>query len=459
MTIPSSPPADTTVPAPATTAPTLLSFRSPRLWVLIGLICAIAAAAQAIGPAVIPLGIATVTLLPMIWGILAGAVVSGQRLKPLPIDLQQAATVVMGVAVLFLCARLSFTIGPNLPVLFQAGPALLLQEAGHLFGTIALALPLAVLLRMGPATVGATFSIDREGSFAMVSERFGSDSPQYRGVLSMYVFGTVFGAVIISIVASLAASLGLFDPLALAMGAGVGSGSMMAAAASVIVAQHPEMQEQVLALAAASNLITGLLGLYIGVWVSLPLADRLYKLLTRNRSATLPGRGAAHGTMDAQAGDAVAARVLEKPRVGIPLWMSLSIIGVAGLIVSVIAAKTFAWQMVVVYVLLALLVAAGLGVSRLTRGKVPAIITVTTVGLLLTSPISPVAAALIDMSKSVDFLALITVMLTIAGLSLGKDLPMLKSIGWKIIPVGTVAITASFLLSAVVAEFALGFWG
>ncbi len=106
---------------------------------------------------------------------------------------------------------------PNIQLLFEAGPALLLQELGHLFGTIALALPLAVLLRMGPATVGATFSIDREGSFAMVSERYGPDSDQYRGVLSMYVFGTLFGAVLISLIASLATSFNIFDPLALAM--------------------------------------------------------------------------------------------------------------------------------------------------------------------------------------------------------------------------------------------------
>ena len=154
----------------------------------------------------------------------------------------------MGLAVLLLCARLSFTIGPNIQLLFEAGPALLLQELGHLFGTIALALPLAVLLRMGPATVGATFSIDREGSFAMVSERYGPDSDQYRGVLSMYVFGTLFGAVLISLIASLATSFNIFDPLALAMGAGVGSGSMMAAAAASVVSAHPEMADQVLAV-------------------------------------------------------------------------------------------------------------------------------------------------------------------------------------------------------------------
>ncbi len=454
-----------TVSAPApTSAPSVvrLTLRDRRIWALIGALILIAVGAQAIGPIVIPLGIASITLLPMIWGILAGTIVSGQKWKPFPIDLQQAATVIMGVAVLFLVARMSFTIGPNIPLLLQAGPALLLQEVGHLFGTILLALPLAVLLRMGPATVGATFSIDREGSFAMVSERYGSDSPQYRGVLSMYVFGTIFGAVIVSLIASLAASLGLFDPLALAMGAGVGSGSMMAAAASVIVSAHPDMQDQVLALAATSNLITGLLGLYIGVWVSLPLADRFYKLLTRNKDAELPGRAARtspEGTLATAEVTTVETAVLAKPAVRVPLWVSLAVISVAGLLVAMVATKHASFDMVITFALLAVLVVAGLGVAKVTRGRVPAIIVVMTVGAFLTSPLSPIATWLTGVSASVDFLALITVMLTIAGLSLGKDLPMLKSIGWKIIPVGIVSITASFVLASIVAEFALGLWG
>lgn len=104
---------------------------------------------------------------------------------------------------------------------------------------ILLALPLAVLLRMGPATVGATFSIDREPSFAMVTSRFGADSPQYRGVLSMYVFGSIFGAIIVSLVASVISATGIFDWRALAMGAGVGSGSMMAAGIASVTAAHP----------------------------------------------------------------------------------------------------------------------------------------------------------------------------------------------------------------------------
>lgn len=175
----------------------------------------------------------------------------------------------------------------DFPAVDDVGPALLLQEVGHLFGTIAIALPLAVLLRMGPATVGATFSIDRESAFAMVSERYGMDSLQYRGVLSMYAFGTLFGTIIISAVASVMVALDVYDPRALAMGSGVGSGSMMAAASGAVAEAHPELADQVLALAATSNIITSLLGVYVGMYVALPLADRYYRFLTRNKKTHL----------------------------------------------------------------------------------------------------------------------------------------------------------------------------
>ncbi|MFX9058358.1 DUF3100 domain-containing protein, partial [Acinetobacter baumannii] len=71
------------------------------------------------------------------------------------------------------------------------------------------------------------------------------------------------GALFIAIVAGFIASLNVFHPLSLAMASGIGSGSMMAAAAGAISAQvDPATAEQVMALAAASNLLTTTLGTY-----------------------------------------------------------------------------------------------------------------------------------------------------------------------------------------------------
>ena len=80
-------------------------------------------------------------------------------------------------------------------------------------------------------------------------------------------------------------------------------------------------------------------------------------------------------------------------------------------------------------------------------------------GLVATIPGVPTAPWLLATAASVDFLSVITLMLAIAGLSIGKDLPMLKEIGWKILPVGFVVIAATFLASTVIAQFVLGFIG
>lgn len=426
----------------------------------------IALAVQFIGQAKIDLGIGAIIIFPMVWGLILGLLVSIQKFKPLGIDLQRVAAALVGVAVLLLVARLAFNIGPSLPTLLKAGPALLLQEVGHLLGTIVLALPLAVLLRMGKATVGATFSLDREPSFAMVSEKYGPDSDQYRGVLAMYVFGTLFGAVFITLLTSLVANWKIFDPLALAMGAGVGSGSMMAASAASITAAYPADQEAILGMAAVSNLITTVLGVYVGIYLALPMADKFYKFLTRkqdnrelvtadgSRSAADVEREAAQEEENRRFRERVAESSAEMK---LPLWLSLSVLTVLGIGTAAVAAKGLSLSIVVGYAIMLALVLVSIGLAKVTK-KISAIVFITTIGAYISSPWFFGAGALNAAVKTVDFLSIATVMLTLAGLSLGKDIPLLKNIGWKIIPVGLVAITASFLLSTVIAEFALGFW-
>ena len=122
----------------------------------------------------------------------------------------------------------------------------------------------------------------REPSLAIIGERYGMASPKGHGVLAEYLTGIVLGTVFIAIFASLIASLQWFDPLALAMGAGMGSGSLMAAASGAIAAQQsPDMAKQVAAFAAASSAIRADAG-------EQPRADRAMGVLHH-----LHGRGAA----------------------------------------------------------------------------------------------------------------------------------------------------------------------
>ncbi|MHB9756412.1 DUF3100 domain-containing protein [Streptomyces sp. BYX5S] len=427
-----------------------------------GLALVIALVVQFIGELDIDLGIGSIIIFPMVWGLLLGLLVSIQKFRPLGIDLQKVASALVGVAVMILVARLAFNIGPSLPTLADAGPALLLQEIGHLLGTVAIALPLAVLLRMGKATVGATFSLDREPSFAMVSEKYGPDSDQYRGVLAMYVFGTMFGAVFITLLTSLVSNWNIFDPLALAMGAGVGSGSMMAASSASIVAAYPGDEQAILGMAAVSNLITTILGVYVGIYVALPLADRFYRFLTRRWRADAADACEEEAVVDERSAaenrafrEQVASAAGE---IKLPLWLSLGVLTVLGIGTASVAAGHLSLDIIGGYAVLLALVVVGLVLARVSR-KISAIVWITTVGAYVSSPWFFASDTLNRLVSSVDFLSIATIMLTLAGLSLGKDLPLLRRIGWKIVPVGLVAISASFLLSVVIAEFTLGAWG
>ncbi|MEZ2372900.1 DUF3100 domain-containing protein [Arthrobacter sp. RCC_34] len=445
----------TTTTSPQTTRTKALPLAAMAL--------AVAITAQLIGPLKVSIGVGALLIFPMVWGLLMGLVISVQKIKPLPVKYQRLAAALSGVAVLVLCARLSVDIGPNIPTMLKAGPALLLQELGHLLGTIVLALPLAVLLKMGRATVGATFSLDREPAFAMVSERFGPNSDEYRGVLAMYVFGTVFGAVYISLISSLVANWKIFDPLALAMGAGVGSGSMMAASAASIIGAYPDDKTAILGMAAVSNMITSLLGVYVGMYIALPLADRVYRLLTRTPAAvaaspvTTPATDdAGNATFRTEVADATA-------HTAVPSRVALPIVGGLGLVTATMAdlaaGKGFNVLTVVGYLVIIAMLLAAYGLAKLTRNKVQAVIWLTTQGALASSPlIPPLAAFMHSTVGGVDFLSITTIVLTLAGLSLGKDIGLLRKIGWRIVPVGLVAITASFLFATLIAEFSLGFW-
>lgn len=81
------------------------------------------------------------------------------------------------------------------------------------------------------------------------------------------------------------------------------------------------------------------------------------------------------------------------------------------------------------------------------------------VGVLMSSPIFPGNEYINKASSVIQFAALGTPTLAYAGLSLGKDLPMLRKMSWKIIIVGLAVITGTFLIATIVAQFSLMFEG
>ena len=181
-------------------------------------------------------------------------------------------------------AKIGVIIGPSLPEVIAAGPALLLQELGNL-GTILIALPIAIWLGMKREAVGMTHSIGREPNVGLIMDKFGINSPEGRGVMAMYIFGTVFGAVFLGLISGLLATITPMHPLSFAMASGVGSGSMMAAASGSLVAAFPDLESQIVAFAGASNLLSLSTGLWVSIFIGLPLTEKIYSFMTRNKEA------------------------------------------------------------------------------------------------------------------------------------------------------------------------------
>ncbi|WP_315838416.1 DUF3100 domain-containing protein [Bradyrhizobium prioriisuperbiae] len=413
-------------------------------------------AAELIGAINVPLGgTYKVVLLPLLWALLLGAAWGlATPVLPAPLKvnegLQSISAAVLQPALLLFVAKLGLLVGGSLPRIFSSGWALVFQEFGHFFGTMVFGLPMALLLGIKREAIGATFSVGREPSLAIIGEKYGMASPEGRGVLAEYMTGTIFGAVFIAILAGVVSSLGIFNPLALAMGAGVGSGSMMAAAAGAIAAQQtPEVAKDVAAFAAASNLITTTIGTYFTLFLSLPFTVWAYGVLE-----PILGRGKA---VDAPAREPPAARAVAETAVELSLpqllvaWM---IAGAMALIGNFLAYKTVPDAQVIGG--LAVIIAAvivGYGIYRLTRGIVPAVVWVSLAAMALTYPGMPFAAEIAALTGKINFLALATPLLAFAGLSIAKDVPVFAKLGWRIVLVSLMANAGTFMDAVLIAQF------
>lgn len=243
--------------------------------------------AEFIGSIVITVGIGKIVLLPMMYALIMG-ILTAPRFTKISTDKEiQVASSLLGVTLMLLMAKYGTLVGPSLPKILAASPALILQEFGNL-GTILLGIPVAVFIGLKREAIGAAHSIAREPNVALIGERYGLNSAEGRGVMGVYICGTVVGTIFFGLMASIAAAYLPFHPYALAMAAGVGSASMMTAAVGSLSAMYPQMADQLAAFGAASNMLSGLDGLYMSIWLALPFSEWLYRKVYRLKYGTDP---------------------------------------------------------------------------------------------------------------------------------------------------------------------------
>ena len=234
--------------------------------------------ADSIGQIQVPLGPGTLILFPIFYSLIMGVLSGPEVLKIFDKKEVKAASKLVIVAICPFIAKLGINAGASIEVILSAGPALILQDIGNL-GTIFLAMPFALLLGLKREAIGATHSINRESNLALITDMFGPDSPETRGSLSIYVVGGMVGTIFFSFLTTIVASLNLFHPYALGMASGVGAGILMASATASLALIYPDMSAELSALASTSETISGITGIYVAIFVGIPLTKKLYQLL------------------------------------------------------------------------------------------------------------------------------------------------------------------------------------
>lgn len=234
--------------------------------------------ADSIGMIRIPLGPGLLILFPIFYSIFLGILSGPQVAKFFNQKEVKAASKLVIVCICPFIAKLGINAGANIETVLAAGPALLLQEFGNL-GTILLSLPIALLFGLKREAIGACHSINRETNLALCQDVFGPESPEARGSLSIYIIGGMVGTIYFGFMTTIIAATGLLHPYALGMAAGVGAGIMMASATASLVAMYPHMATEISALASASETISGIDGIYMALFIGIPLCKWLYKKL------------------------------------------------------------------------------------------------------------------------------------------------------------------------------------
>lgn len=252
-------------------------------WKLHGFAAVIILIAESIG--VQKIGI--LMMMPILYAIILGGIVSFPKFKLLSNDDMDDASNIFPIALSLLLVKIGLGVGPNLETLMASGGTLLFQSLGHFFGLLIVSLPVAMLLGLGRESVGGCYSLGREVNVAIIAEKYGLSSPEGRGVMGVFICGTMLGAMWCGVMMSVFVKLDIFHPFALALGAGTGSISMSAAMMSVIIETFPQYAKEVEMYTGASNILCNVLGLYAAMFATLPLARVLYNFFDKFRKPSI----------------------------------------------------------------------------------------------------------------------------------------------------------------------------
>lgn len=436
-----------------------MSLKNLLDWKIHLLVIIVSLIAEQIGIIKIPIGIGTLVLLPLLFAFIfalllnpnvipaMSAVISKERAK--------FASYAVILSVMPFIAKFGVGIGPKINDIIAAGPALILQELGNV-ATMLLALPVAVFVfGMGREAVGATHSIAREPNIALIADKYGLKSAEGIGVMGVYVMGTLFGAIYFSLMAGVIASMDIMDVRALAMACGIGSGSMMSACSAGLVETVPEQKDMIIAFAGTSNLLTNATGLFVSVFISLPLTEFFYKRFRKFKKQ--PDTAVS----SEQSSEVTSVKVESEEDTHLNFTQSailLAVICAVLLITNWVGKGVSPIEGLMGMIILFVCCLLGTLIRKIFPKNIPipAIAWTSIIAILISLPMSPLSAYVLEQTGKLGVLQLITPVLAYAGFAIAQmEVDLFKKSGVKIAVIALLAFTGTFLGSAFIAQLLL----
>lgn len=139
--------------------------------------------------------------------------------------------------------------------------------------------------------------------------------------------------------------------------------------------------------------------------------------------------------------------------------MLLPVVGAGILLANFVGFRTgFIESLPGVLILLGITLVA-VAANKLIPLKLPIVAYCSLLGILLACPISPVSAFVIGAVAKIQFTAPLTIVGAFAGIGIGNEIKTFAKQGWKMVLIGLLVMTCTFVGSAIVAQIALGFTG
>lgn len=93
--------------------------------------------------------------------------------------------------------------------------------------------------------------------------------------------------------------------------------------------------------------------------------------------------------------------------------------------------------------------------SKVLPFKLPIVAYCSVLGLLVACPISPIATYVLEATAKINFTAPLTIVGAFAGISIGSEVKSFAKQGWKMVILGILVMTGTYVGSAIISQIVL----